>query len=623
MILHCTPPYNQHIPNPALGYLKGFLESRGIKVKNVYWNLILADFLSQFQKGLKDYSESKDFLPIIPTIYLCRQLLSRKFEKVTPVDYLYLSIYSEEELVEMVHSVKDRINQYIRQNALHEAALTGFTLKSYQWPMAYYIADRLKEMNPDTKVVIGGITSKSQALAFARIFTSADFAIWGEGEYPLFYLDKAVQEGTSYTKIPDLIYRDGNTARSTGHTLAPDAYPPLDSYPFADHSDYVQAFNTYMRGDVLSAYLLLFGRHVFDKTPIIIPIWGSRSCPWNRCKFCVLNEEYVYRTRSPENIVEEIEYQSAQYQVDSFIFVDTELPGNLKRFKTLLKLLMQSSAHQEKKYRFFAEVSPLFIDPETAQYMQLASFSEIQIGFEAVTDSLLEKMDKRHRFPHNIQALKLGTQYGLNMQGLNILRGIPTETKDDILESCSNLKFLRFFLNTYSLSPRFLRLDKGAPFYEVVSEDENKIWKNSPVWAELEPARLVSESERFELFGFCKQGQDRLWADFEHLLTFYTQQDRSYDWVEYPQGSFIEERGLRLYKYLFDRDETDLLVFCDTIKSLSDVKKRFPHLSDEHLFEMLYTLKEAGMLYYDKDMRWIISVLEAGKRRTLVIEAAQ
>jgi hypothetical protein len=42
MILHCTPPYTLDIPNPAIGYLKGFLKALGIPVKNIYWNAVLA-----------------------------------------------------------------------------------------------------------------------------------------------------------------------------------------------------------------------------------------------------------------------------------------------------------------------------------------------------------------------------------------------------------------------------------------------------------------------------------------------------------------------------------------------------------------------------------------------------
>lgn len=597
MIINCTPPYGRYIPNPALGYLKGFLESEGINVKAVYWNVILARKMLEFQSGLEEYEKDERYFSVLTTLYLGRQLLTDSLPRVTPLHLLYSSVYTREELSEIVHSIKDDIFHYIKQHNLHEALLAGFTLKTYQWIMGYYLMSCLKEMNPEIKIVTGGITNESQARAFMNMFSLADFAVYGEGEYPLLHLAKALKEDVPITKVPQLVYRDDNKIVSTGALYE---CPHLDVYPFADHSDYFQTFKKYM---------------VFVQFPVSIPVWGSRSCPWNKCKFCVLNEEYPYRARSPENIVQEIEYQSEQYNVDNFIFVDTELPGNKKRFKTLLKLLVKSSSARKKKYYFQAEVSPVFIDAETAHLMQLASFNKIQIGFEAVTDTLLEKMRKRHGVAHNIQALKLGRKHSLAMQSLNIIREIPTETSDDILESCINLKFLRFFLDEYTLIPGFFKLWKGAPFYKEMSHAERELWKENPYWTEIAPLHLVSN--RFDFFGFYRSVHDPQWSVFQNLLRVFTCK-YSYEWIEYPDGSSVEEKGPITHRYLFDRNETDLLLFCDTIKGFSEVKKRFSHLSEGDLLETMENLKDAGMLYYDKDLHCIISVLEADRRTVLV-----
>ncbi len=612
MILHCTPPYAQNISNPALAYLKGFLEARGIKVRNVYWNLVLARSMSKFQRVLARYAESKELLSYLPTLYVSRNLLREKpgNENQMPIDQLFLSQYSREEIIEFTDVLKSEIDYYIKKNSLHETLIAGFTLKTCQWLMGYYLIRRLKELNPQINIVLGGI-NESQALKFMQIFEQADFAVWGEGEYPLFHLVSALEEGNTVLDVPDLVYRDGSKVKMTN---AVHQYPSLDSYPFADHSDYIETFENYMADYYLSGHIQSHRQHASHQVPVLLSIWGSRSCPWNKCRFCVLNDRSTYRARSPENIVQEIEFQSEKYGINSFIFVDTEPPGSMKRFRTLLKLIVQSSLNWEKKYRFFAEFSPIFIDSETAQYLRLASFAEIQIGFEALTDSLLEKMGKRQRFVHNIQALKLGSQYGLEMRGLNLVRGIPTETKEDILESCANLKFLRFLLKKYPLIPRFLVLYKGAPFYEDVSEEERKEWKDNPVWAEIEQLHLIPESDKYEFFGFLKASQNCLWSDFENLLRSYEEGNCSYEWIEYKSSSCIEEKGLRHFNHVFDRDETDLLIFCDTLKTFSEIKKRFSHLSEDKILEMLRKLKNAGMIYYDTDLSSVISILEASRR---------
>lgn len=595
MMLHCTLPNEQYIPNPALGYLKGFLEAKGIQVKTVYWNLILEQKIQRFQKGFEHYAEDTRFFRVLSALYVVRHLLTDSHDAVTPLDFLYSSAFSKEELSEMVESIKEYIDQYIKKNNLHKTDIAGFTLKTLQWPMSVYLIKQLKELNPDIAVVIGGIINKSQGKAFMKM-VDADYAIWGEGEYPLWYLVTALREGISLQKVPNLIYRDNACVI----TPLQDEYPLLDEYPFADHTDYFEAFQKYM---------------VDPQYPVSIPIWGSRSCPWNKCRFCTLNEEYTYRTRSPENIVEEIVYQSERYNIDEFIFVDTEFAGTKNRFKALLKLLIQMSAARMRKYHFCAEISPLLIDQETAKYMQLASFEKTQIGFEAVTDSLLEKMCKRQKFAHNIQALKLSSQYDLELHGLNVIREIPTETKEDIVESCRNLRFLRFYLHTHPLTPSFLRLYKGAPFYEDVREDERKIWNTNPFWEEVASTGLISDENKFEFLGFCKMHHDPQWDTFETLLKFYIKHDYTYEWIEFLDGSSVEEKEPVKDIYMFDRDETDLLIFCDEIRNFSEIKDRFSHVSEDRLREMLYELKEAGILYYGEGL--YISVLEADKRKIL------
>jgi len=595
MILHCTPPYTCDIPNPALGYLKGFLQAKGISVRNIYWNLVLLGEIENFKRNLEINSGNKlDFSSESITLYIWRHLLT-DVEGETPFDVLVQSIVSRSKLRGVIHSIREKIDWYIKENDLHKDGLAGFTVKTYQWMMGSYISGQLKKLNPEIAVVIGGITNEQQGRTFMNVFPQIDYAIWGEGEYPLFCLAEALTE-TDISVVPNLLYRDGTRICSTKKI---GESSELDLHPFADHTDYFDTLNQVVSSPVR----------------VRVPIWGSRSCPWNKCKFCVLNEEYSYRTRSPENIVEEIEFQSKTHGVNRFIFVDTELPGNRKRFKTLLALLIKASAGRKEPYQFFAEVSPVFINEETAHHMQVASFTSIQMGFEAMTDSLLEKMEKRHRFAHNIRALKLGSQYGITIDGLNIIRGIPSETKEDVTESCKNLKFVRFFLNTYTLLPSQLILYKGSPFFEEMPEEKRRNLTYQRLWEEAAPLNIIPAGERFEFFGFPseKPAHFPLWNIFEMMLDSYQQQNRSYTWIEYEDGSFIEEKGPEIYKYKLDGNETALLVFCDSMKTLSEVREQFPYSSDE-LCELLRTLKEWGLLYYDRNSDTIISVVDASRR---------
>lgn len=598
MILHCAPPYEPYIANAAVGYLKGFLQAKGISVRNVYWNVILFDDITALQNVMGKYSIISNFsLNYTAAFYVGRHLLmDYAHTHETVLDAIFSSLLSEKEISEIINKFRDKIDQYIHTHQLHKTDLAGFTTKTHQWMMNYYIITRLKEMNPSIAAVIGGLFNSAQARTFLKVFPQVDYAVWGEGEYPLYNLVRAVTGEVPLEDVSNLAYRSSNRVSTTG-TGEPF---PLDEHPFADHHDYFEA---------------LTEAHV--QMPTLIPLQGSRGCPWNKCKFCVVNEEYTYRTRSPEAIVKELEYQYTTHNVDHFVFVDSDIAGSKKRFLNLLNLLVHLSEKRGKPYHLYAETSPLFIDAETAECMERASFDLIQMGFEAATDGLLQKMGKQHQFAHNIQALKYGRKHHLDIKG-NVMGGIPTETSEDVLESCKNLKFLRFLLKGYPILPNIFSLYGGSAFYRDMSEEDLKNWRENPLWAEISCLDLIPEEDRFSFCGFMKNSCTNyvLWSTFEKLLRFYAEKNSTYTWTDYKNYSVIEETGAKKSTYTLDRDETDILIYCDSVRTLSDVQLMFPHL-DEKLPLILNTLKEVGLLYCDKDMHTIVSVVEACKRESM------
>jgi hypothetical protein len=120
IILNCAPPYTPLVPNAALGYLKGFLEAKGIRVKNVYWNLVLMRELLWFNKVLGEHS--------IPSgdqnvgLFVCKHLLEKDTASpnLTSLDRVFTSLFDEEEIRRVVESIKERIDSYIKKNRLHE-----------------------------------------------------------------------------------------------------------------------------------------------------------------------------------------------------------------------------------------------------------------------------------------------------------------------------------------------------------------------------------------------------------------------------------------------------------------------------------------------------------------------
>jgi radical SAM superfamily enzyme YgiQ (UPF0313 family) len=333
----------------------------------------------------------------------------------------------------------------------------------------------------------------------------------------------------------------------------------------------------------------------------------------------------TYREKKPETIVAEIEYQSQKYGIDEFTFADDNLGCERRSdFDHFLDLLLQSTDSRKKPYQIIrCEMSPLRVDRDSIEKMKRIVFLNVQIGFEGTSDALLRKMVKQQRFAHNIQALKCAEEQRFSLHGLNIIRGIPDETSDEVIESMKNLRFLRFFMQNYHFNFSTFILYAGAPYYKEIPVDEiQKQWNYSTVWSELEQLDFLTHVNKHEFFGFTRDGltNSHLWDAYQMLFEQYRCSDFSYKWYKYTDGSsIIEEFRTKEVpqrdQYYLDPIETDILTFCDSVRSFSEIKDHYIELSEQNLREKLRGLKEAGFLYFNDDFQhFFISVVSCNQR---------
>jgi len=599
--LHCSLPYSPLIPNPAIGYLKSLLLKNDIKTRNIYWNLILYNallinyaYLSEKYQKLPNSFRYDYFTTHISTFLYEKNNKASSSSNSHHPGLIESSIPSED-LEKLSQELKNIIDHHIQQEKLYNSEIAGFTFKTSQWMLGYYTLSRLKHYNPNILTVIGGIESSSQAAEYLKVFKNADFAIWGEGEAPFTQLIERYDNPSSFNDIPNLAYRRDNKIITTD-PINPKNLADINSYPFADHDDYFNIIKNYKFEFV---------------APIRIPIWGIRSCSWNKCTFCVLNEGYFYRERSPENITQEIEYQTTRHNVNHFIFVDNDF-GRVKQeeFYKLLELLIESSNKIDKPYCIIGGISPFRMDRKSIEMMKKIGFDGVEMGFEATSDSLLKKLKKKQRFVQNIQALKLAEEQDFCLIDLNIIRHIPTETEEEVFECIKNLKFLRHFLAKYPFNYATLKLYKRSPLYEEMSEEERAEWDHSFYWHEMKKLKFLTEADRFEFFGFNRRYllNPYPWELFREILENYQSNQFKYTWIGHPDGSSdIHEKSTTS----LDKTETEILKFCDTIKTKTELKNNFPDLTEDSLKKIIKPLQDIGLIYSDKDFQEIISVVSS------------
>jgi radical SAM superfamily enzyme YgiQ (UPF0313 family) len=273
-----------------------------------------------------------------------------------------------------------------------------------------------------------------------------------------------------------------------------------------------------------------------------------------------------------------------------------------------------------------AEICPTRLTRKHVQIMSKIRIG-VQIGFEALMDTLLKKMDKMHRFAENIHALKFGKDYELNISGLNIIRNLPDECEDDIIGSIENLKYLRFFLNRYNLFPSELTLYKGTRYYqEVSSEEREERWVINVLLDEVKRAGIVEDAHEWDFFGFKAKNLNyhQLWDQFNYLLQRFQSNDIYYSWLEFSDGSsqVMEYNNVSGHKkYLLSKLETDILKSCDSITSLHNLINEFS-TSEHDIEEAVSQLKKEKLLYVDKEKERLISILSI-ESLTKAYEACQ
>lgn len=616
IILHYLPPSELVFPSPAFSILKGFLESEGFNVEVIYWNLLLKDLIYPYFSDYFNYKDDfgeHDRMYLVPFLSLISERYQDARSKARIIAYLerifprYLvepGKYSDI-LAECQNGFFNVVDSVLKNRTMDDVILFGFSSKFYQWLPGMFLAEKLKERFPRVKTVVGGFGSKEAALAALEICQGYDFAVWGEGEYPLLELSTLLVQGNSdYKKVPRLVFRQGEVLQITDRQSK---YLDFQAGILPDYRDYFNVIKE--NNQSVEIYAL--------------PVEFRRGCHWNKCKFCFLNAGYEYRSRSPENIVKEIETLYKTYGITRYQFVCNDIVGpNIHSFEKLLDLLIELADTHQVSFNFHAEAVHRGFNSQIIKKMALAGFSELQIGYEAITDQLLKKMDKKTDAADTLLFLKFAQKYGIEIPASNIMRGIVGETEDDVLQSIKNLPFLRFFLagKNPKISHRIrqLRLQANTRFFKLLDKAEREKWNFNAV-TYLLPGSFIEEEQRFNLFDWCKP------LDYQVAWDLFAEVNRFYEQTEYTYRIIARGEIYYYYEYMGDVKSAhrvfDQPEYWQVLKTANhevvsferiweNVSDAHPGVSRERLLDIIEDAKSSYLLYVNDDLSRIISIID-------------
>lgn len=239
----------------------------------------------------------------------------------------------------------------------------------------------------------------------------ADYVIIGEGEETLKELLKAIDEGATAEAILGVAYRENQKAvvNPQRPVLKNLDQMPLPAWDLVD----------------LKPYKRIWRKH---HGYFSLNIATTRGCPY-KCNWCA-KPIYGnrYNSRSPEHVVNEIEYLLKEFQPDHFWMSDDIFglkPNWVNRFKELVK---------EKglafRYKIQSRVD-LLLEESTMEALVDSGIETIWVGAESGSQKILDAMEKGTTIEQIEEATQRLKAHGVKV-GYFLQFGYLGETKSDI-----------------------------------------------------------------------------------------------------------------------------------------------------------------------------------------------
>ncbi|MFX0046692.1 MAG: B12-binding domain-containing radical SAM protein [Candidatus Hermodarchaeota archaeon] len=313
----------------------------------------------------------------------------------------------------------------------------------------------VKKWNPNVKIVFGNRHVTHNDYRVLNKYPEVDICVRGEGEITFLELVRAVEKNKSFKDIKGLTYRDNGTIkRNEDRPLIKD----LDSLPFPDR----KALKTEYTGS--------FGGLEFAPEGFT-SMTSSRGCPY-QCTFCYGKRTVGFRTRSVENIMDEIlllESQGYKY----LNFVDDNFTVSKKRVIKLCRLM-----HKHKvDIDWICEGRVNQVSDDMLREMRRANCRIMFYGIESASQKILDYYRKNITPSQSILAVKKTRKAKIPFILGSFIVGALGES---LLEVYNTLKFAQ-------------KLDIDFPVFNLLGT-----MPGTDIWDEMVEKKIIDEEKYWE-----------------------------------------------------------------------------------------------------------------------------
>ena len=314
------------------------------------------------------------------------------------------------------------------------AEMIGFSSSFEQTLPSLAMAAHLKARVPGKTTLLGGANADDiMGEGLAAVAPEIDHVFQGEAEGSFADFLSARAGGAS---IPRVLRGHVNNG--------------LESLPPPDYADFFRQWTTLVGDGLLPDCL--------DHADIRLPYESSRGCWWgekHHCTFCGLNANGMkHRIKSPTKVEREITALSETYGVSRILMVDNIMPHTY--FSTLLPNL----ARAERRLEIFYE-QKANLGRRRMALLRNAGVTSIQPGIEALSTSLLKRMNKGTSLRVNLDCLRHARAAGISL-AWNLLSDFPGDCAQDYQQTVDLIPLLHHLEPPGGLGG--LSLDRFSPY---------------------------------------------------------------------------------------------------------------------------------------------------------------
>ncbi|MDO8726881.1 MAG: radical SAM protein [Candidatus Methanoperedens sp.] len=258
-------------------------------------------------------------------------------------------------------------------------------------------------------IVVGGAFPTVAYKEF--ISAGVDYVVLSEGEYTLLYLIESLQGKRNVESIDGIVY--GNTVNPKTkfiENLDILPFPAIDLLPLENYWKL-----GYAHGPVSGKYTFLI---------------TSRGCPYN-CNFCAAPSiwQKKWRTRSPKNVIDEMEYHFKKYGITDFHIQDDNMTFQKERVIKICNEILKRNL--KITWKLAAGMKIETVDEKTLIWMKESGCNYISISPETGSKNVLKLMNKPFNYNYALRMVRKTNDLGIKVQACFVL-GFPGENDDDL-----------------------------------------------------------------------------------------------------------------------------------------------------------------------------------------------